>query len=79
MRSGTRAMLSSAQLRRWASGTDALCPRLVRRYSTCSGTYAATHDDTRWTHEIFPAIGELLLIERTVVIRAIPTPASPLR
>jgi NIPSNAP len=43
-----------------------------------AAAYAATHDDTRWTHQIFPAIGDLLLIERTVVTRAIPTPASPL-
>lgn len=41
--------------------------------------YAAAHDDPRWRQQMFPVIGELLLIERTVVTRAIPTPASPLR
>jgi NIPSNAP len=40
--------------------------------------YAITHDDPRWTDEIFPAIGELLLIDRTVVTRAVPTPTSAL-
>src|SRR5262249_61413438 len=44
-----------------------------------AAVYAATPEDTRWTDHIFPAIGELLLIERTVATRAIPTPASPLR
>jgi hypothetical protein len=43
-----------------------------------AAAYAVTHNDTRWTHQIFPAIGELLLTERTVVTRAIPTPTSPL-
>jgi quinol monooxygenase YgiN len=41
--------------------------------------YAATHDDPRWTGEIFPAVAGLLLLDRTVVIRAVPTPASALR
>lgn len=38
--------------------------------------YAATHDDPRWTDEIFPAVAGLLLLDRTVVTRAVPTPAS---
>jgi quinol monooxygenase YgiN len=41
--------------------------------------YAATHDDPRWTDDIFPAVADLLLIERTVVTRAVPTAASALR
>jgi hypothetical protein len=40
--------------------------------------YAATHDDPRWIDEIFPAIADLLLIDRTVVTRAVPTPTSAL-
>jgi hypothetical protein len=38
--------------------------------------YAATHDDPRWIDEIFPAIADLLLIDRTVVTRAGPPPTS---
>jgi quinol monooxygenase YgiN len=41
--------------------------------------YAATHDDPRWTDEIFPAVAGLLVLDRTVVTRAVPTPASALR
>jgi hypothetical protein len=40
--------------------------------------YAATHDDPRWIDEIFPAVAGLLLLDRTVVTRAVPTPSSAL-
>ena len=40
--------------------------------------YAAAHDDPRWIDEIFPTVEDLLLIDRTVVTRAVPTPASAL-
>jgi hypothetical protein len=40
--------------------------------------YAATHDDPRWTDDIFPTVAGLLIIDRTVVTRAVPTPASAL-
>jgi hypothetical protein len=39
---------------------------------------AATHDDPRWIDEIFPAVADLLVIDRTVVTRAVPTPTSAL-
>jgi NIPSNAP len=44
-----------------------------------AAAYAATHDDAQWTDHIFPAIRELLVLDRTVVTRAVPTQASPLR
>ena len=40
--------------------------------------YAVIHGDPRWIDEIFPAVADLLLIDRTVVTRAMPTPASAL-
>ena len=40
--------------------------------------YAATHDHPRWIDEIFPAVADLLLIDRTVVTRAVPTRTSAL-
>jgi len=43
-----------------------------------AAVYAATHDDPRWIDEIFPAVAGLLLIDRTVVTRAVPTPTSAL-
>jgi quinol monooxygenase YgiN len=43
-----------------------------------AAAYAATHDDPRWIDEIFPAVADLLLIDRTVVTRAVPTPTSAL-
>lgn len=44
-----------------------------------AATYAATYDTDRWRDEIGPAVDELLLTDRSVVTRAIPTPASSLR
>ncbi len=41
--------------------------------------YAAVYQHDRWKNEIGPAVGELLLPEKTVVSRVTPTPASPLR
>jgi NIPSNAP len=41
--------------------------------------YAATHDNQRWTGEIFPRVADLLVLDRTVVTRAVPTSASALQ
>lgn len=41
--------------------------------------YAATYEHARWTGEIAPRVGALLLPEGTVVTRVVPTPASALR
>ncbi|MEU8707276.1 NIPSNAP family protein [Streptomyces sp. NPDC048565] len=41
--------------------------------------YAAVYESDRWKNEIGPVVHGLLIPERSVVTRAIPTPASPLR
>ncbi|MYT33926.1 NIPSNAP family protein [Streptomyces sp. MspMP-M5] len=41
--------------------------------------YTAVYDHDRWKNEIGPAVYALLIPEKTVVTRVIPTPASPLR
>jgi hypothetical protein len=40
--------------------------------------YAATQNDPQWIDGIFPAVADLLLIDRTIVTRAVPTPTSAL-
>ncbi|MER8097902.1 NIPSNAP family protein [Streptomyces goshikiensis] len=41
--------------------------------------YAAVYDHDRWKNEIGPAVYGLLIPEKTVVTRVVPTPASPLQ
>ncbi len=41
--------------------------------------YAATYDNERWQNEIGPAVGELLLLDESVITRVVPTEASALR
>ncbi|MEU1624198.1 NIPSNAP family protein [Streptomyces sp. NPDC020096] len=41
--------------------------------------YAAVYDDDRWKDEIGPAVRELLIPEKTLVTRAVPTALSSLR
>ena len=40
--------------------------------------YAAVYESDRWNDEIGPAVKELLITEKSVVTRAVPTPASAL-
>ncbi|MFC5146850.1 NIPSNAP family protein [Streptomyces aureoversilis] len=40
--------------------------------------YAAVYDSDRWQHEMRPVVEQLLLMDRTVVTRVRPTPASGL-
>jgi hypothetical protein len=41
--------------------------------------YAAVYEHERWVTEIGPAVRELLIPEKSVITRAVPTPASGLR
>ncbi|MER8188429.1 NIPSNAP family protein [Kitasatospora sp. NPDC094015] len=41
--------------------------------------YAAVYQHHRWKAEIGPAVHDLLIPEKSLVTRAIPTPASPMR
>ena len=41
--------------------------------------YAAVYDSDEWKDDIGPAVHKLLIVEKNVVTRAVPTPASPLR
>ncbi|KJK57476.1 NIPSNAP family protein [Saccharothrix sp. ST-888] len=41
--------------------------------------YAAVYESDRWNNEISPAVKELLIPEKSVVTRAVPTPGSALR
>ncbi|MFE9792691.1 NIPSNAP family protein [Streptomyces goshikiensis] len=41
--------------------------------------YATVYDHDRWKNEISPAVYGLLIPEKTVVTRVVPTPASPLQ
>jgi hypothetical protein len=41
--------------------------------------YAAVYEDDRWKNEIGPVVYGLLIPEKSVVARVVPTPASPLR
>jgi hypothetical protein len=41
--------------------------------------YAAVYQSDRWRDEINPTVQDLLIPEKSVVTRAIPTPRSPLR
>lgn len=41
--------------------------------------YAAVYDSDGWKNDVGPAVHELLIAEKTVVTRVVPTPASPLR
>ncbi|MFB9572687.1 NIPSNAP family containing protein [Streptomyces yanii] len=43
------------------------------------GLYAAVYQHDRWKNEIGPVVHDLLIPEKTVVTRVVPTPASPLR
>lgn len=40
--------------------------------------YAAVYESDRWNNEIGPAVKELLIPEKSVVTRVVPTPASAL-
>lgn len=40
--------------------------------------YSAVYESDRWNDEIGPAVKELLITEKSVVTRAVPTPASAL-
>ncbi|MEC3993234.1 hypothetical protein VSR01_06625 [Actinacidiphila sp. DG2A-62] len=41
--------------------------------------YEAVYQHDRWENEIGPVVHGLLISEKTVVTRVVPTPASPLR
>ena len=41
--------------------------------------YAAVYESDRWNDEIGPAVKELLITEKSVVTRAVPTPASAMQ
>lgn len=41
--------------------------------------YAAVYDSSRWKDEINPVVDELLLTEKSVITRAVPTTTSELR
>jgi hypothetical protein len=41
--------------------------------------YAAVYESERWNDEISPVVKQLLIPEKSVVTRAVPTPASALR
>ncbi|MFJ9034111.1 NIPSNAP family protein [Streptomyces sp. NPDC102274] len=41
--------------------------------------YAAAYENDRWRHEIGPVVDDLLILEKSVITRAVPTPHSPLR
>lgn len=41
--------------------------------------YAAVYDSEEWKNEVGPPVYEMLIAEKSVVTRAVPTPASPLR
>jgi hypothetical protein len=41
--------------------------------------YAAVYQHDRWRNEIGPVVYGLLIPEKSVVTRVVPTPASPLR
>ncbi|MEZ0110103.1 hypothetical protein ABH920_004117 [Catenulispora sp. EB89] len=41
--------------------------------------YAAVYDSDGWKDDIGPAVHKLLIVEKSVVTRVVPTPASPLR
>ncbi|MEY9892798.1 hypothetical protein ABIA31_006476 [Catenulispora sp. MAP5-51] len=41
--------------------------------------YAAVYEDDRWKNEIGPVVYGLLIPEKSVVTRVVPTPASPLK
>lgn len=41
--------------------------------------YAAVYDSDEWRTTIAPAVRSLLLVDRTSITRAVPTPASALR
>jgi hypothetical protein len=41
--------------------------------------YAAVYENDRWQNEISPVVEDLLILEKSVITRAVPTPNSPLR
>jgi hypothetical protein len=41
--------------------------------------YAAVYDSDEWKNEVGPPVYDMLIAEKSVVTRAVPTPASPLR
>lgn len=41
--------------------------------------YAAVYDSDQWKNEVGPPVYEMLIPEKSVVTRAVPTPASPLK
>ncbi|MEU8974640.1 NIPSNAP family protein [Streptomyces monashensis] len=54
----------------------------IRRFedeAQSAALYKAVYDHDRWKNEIGPVVYDLLLPEKTVVTRVVPTPASPLR
>ncbi|GAA2689515.1 NIPSNAP family protein [Streptomyces lunalinharesii] len=54
----------------------------IRRFedeAQSKALYKAVYDHDRWKNEIGPAVNALLIPEKTVVTRVVPTSASPLR
>jgi NIPSNAP len=54
----------------------------MRRFedeSDSDALYGAVYQHDRWKSEIGPIVNSLLILEKTVVTRVSPTPASPLR
>jgi hypothetical protein len=54
----------------------------IRRFedeAQSEALHKAVYDHDRWKNEIGPAVYALLIPEKTVVTRVVPTPASPLR
>ncbi|MBS2534932.1 NIPSNAP family protein [Catenulispora sp. NF23] len=41
--------------------------------------YAAVYDSQEWKNDVGPPVYEMLIAEKSVVTRAVPTPASSLR
>lgn len=41
--------------------------------------YAAVYDSEQWKNEVGPPVYEMLIPEKSLVTRAVPTPASPLK
>ncbi|MEH0416640.1 hypothetical protein [Streptomyces sp. B21-083] len=50
----------------------------IRRFED-EALYAAVYEHDRWKNEIGPVVYGLLIPEKSVVTRLVPTPASPLR
>ncbi|MDX3746864.1 NIPSNAP family protein [Streptomyces sp. AK08-02] len=54
----------------------------IRRFedeAQSEALYTAVYEHDRWKNEIGPVVYGLLISEKSVVTRVVPTPASPLR